>query len=383
MWLTTILALMVTNQELTTSELGNRLFELEQAYTVLETEFVMTVLNSRPLDVEGPWSQNDYISRRRYDWLSYDGLLRLREVELGEWGVVAEPTGDFDFVSVWTGSQWRDRRSDGSYSRIRKVPPFTLRTDCFAFFNSIAWASIAGYQPLSDAIRSSRLLEQTSEGAVHRFRFSRNPLDTAELDLVVDTSEDPIRLLSVTLDIKGVPGGDHPGQLKRRISYVVDEWGVYDDMVLPKRARRDTMTYISKVGAGRPYASRTVFERISARNLSNETVPPSVFSLPFQPGDTVMNDPLKIAYELGSKQLAVDGFVFSMREPVAEGIAGDLPQVLGEPLEFDDLVPTSTSGATLDGQDAIRRALVSGCVGLGIGILALVCIRRVRLRWAS
>lgn len=367
-------------EDTTVEELADLLAQLEQNGESLHTTFTFTILPTHPLEPPGSWPAEPIIEKRYIEWIAHDGLLRIEEFHshMVEAGVGTQPGAMF--VSVWTGSSWRERRADGTYCRILDSPRRTHKTDCWALFNSVGWPSIAGDESLSHAVRSSRLIGRWVDGSTTRFRFSRNPRDTVELELVVDHEPD-FRILSVTIDAKGEPGEQYAGLLKMRVAYVVEAWDRYDGMLLAKRARREATIYRSQSLEARnikPQTGRTIFERHCARSLVDEPRDPGIFTLAYRPGDIVMDETLRTTYRLGSREISIDGFLFATDNPILKEVGVCLPDVL-------ETARTATPSEAINsrpvrGRRAINRPLTAGIVVFLASIALIVSIRQMRSR---
>ena len=175
------------------------------------------------------------------------------------------------------------------------------------------------------------------------------------------------------------PTKEYAGEIKLRIHYHVGEWESYGQMLLPKVAYRDGYTYHRRIhevrGIG-PRASRTILRRFTARDRSADPPEDAQFSLMAEPGYRVSDERANLRYEMGSDELAVDGFLFSLNVPIREDPAINLPYLIAH-AESDKPVPVDHSDHFHpETRDPMVRAITFGGIAFLACFVALTLWRR-------
>ena len=322
--------------DLTLDDLAECLDALESASSSMETVFRTSDLGRRPIDPHDPWPTEPWddastVTRRHYQWIMHDGLIRIQRLALPNDN--SEPVVEASWT--WTGSSWYEKTNrvgdKPGLCAVYAAPLLRLEHNCFALFNGgVKWISMVGVQSLGELVRASRLMNRHVEGNTVRFRFSASESNATQIIVVVDTELDCPRVTSVVLEVFGLPGSEFAGLVRLRIAYYVDEWGEYDGLRLPKRAHR-LSSFLRSEGSTEDEATVwcMLFERESAHRLEGNQAWSDLFAPPSpQEGDIVQDHTLKLVYVIGSRRIVVDGAPMHVNAPILTRVTDNLPELL-------------------------------------------------------
>ena len=342
----------------TIGEIAHQLEELEQTSRSLSTTYTLKRYYQRPVSSMPDLTESDVAESFEIDWLSSDVLLRVERH-------VGSLLGQHQLVQrrIWNGefALLQDIR-ERTYI-VRRQPNRNEHLDVAYLFHGIKGPSLIGPRPLSELIRLMPLTSIELKEPFVYLHFNIGPDKT--LIQITLTMGKTVRVEEVVLTVLGGPGaGNFKGKSVGKIRYWVEEWGTYDDLILPAIAHRDGYVFDhASITSGKPEFTRHTFLRINASDESTTPPKPMEFQGDLRSGFTLIDERFGLLYVVDDDSIFLDGIRYRLSRPF-NPLVEDYRDVIirDDPDDSDPSVSNPQLADTAFLSKSLLRALALGAL---------------------
>ncbi len=182
---------------------------------------------------------------------------------------------------------------------------------------------------LSTAIMIGRPIEfvKNSESTTYRFELFDHP-KAIMISIRVNMLPEPY-LAGLTWEVPTRYPASNPTGIRAKCVYETEAVARFDGVLLPAKARRDLYVFEHQDSeSGRRLVGRNYYVRQKAPNLSTPLITPHEPFVAFAAGGYIHDRRSRIAYQIGSKRIIVDGTVYRTRKIVGHHPEHDLADLL-------------------------------------------------------
>lgn len=362
------------NEPPTIGEIAHQLKELEQTSRSLRTTYSLKRYYQRPVSSMPDLTESDVAESYEIDWLSSGALFRVERH-------VGSLTDQRQLVqsTIWNGefALFEDIRQQ-SYI-VSRQPNRNEHLGVAYLFHGIKGPSLIGRRPLSDLVQVMPLTSIELKEPFVYLHFNIGPDKTLiQITLTMGT---PVRVEEVVLTVLGGSGaGDFKGKPVGKIRYWVEEWGTYDDLILPVIAHRDGYVFDHvSVGSGNPVFTRHTFSRISASDVSTPPPNSSEFQAELKSGFTLHDERYGLLYVVDDDSIVLDGISYRLSRPFNPLVENYREFIIRD--EPDDSDPSDSNPQLADSvfpSKSLLRAMAVGTLTCCISGILIYCARRFR-----
>lgn len=372
-----------------------------------DTTFELRILNAQPRTDELTWDTSDWLALEEFRYLVVGDQMRVERRAFKKSPLPNDATHleiEYECVNIWSqGAWWFRVEGDPSVTMYAQAVPtdlygkgfvFNLMQDRYPFPSSMA-----------DLVREGDVIEQHRDGGILTHRFAQIGMPANTVQNVLRASLEPVFCqidytteVSSASDVKDFSPDMYHSQV-----YLVGEWELMENLMLPKVAYVDTSVRKDKFLRVSPFRqNRAIYTRKSFKTISKPTDElAQLFVMSMPVGTGVYDDRMKLSFKIGEKYIHLDGKMYELNEPLMEPPGDRLAELLKgatlvspragvtPPTGVSDtpslnqrqaeLIESNVTPVT-PGFSLTRKILVTVIVGVGVALLAVAFLHRTRIK---
>lgn len=181
---------------------------------------------------------------------------------------------------------------------------------------------------LDGDIRQGRTIETTLVDGLLMHRFSLPEADRTVITIVADW-EPTFRLREFRMDVNADQGIRNYGR------FIIDEWMELGGRTIPKQARFIGASYNMPNHEGEWVDNYVEYERQELERIDSAGVPDDFFQPNWHVGQRVLDEELKLSFQIGERRIRIDGVVYELAEPLMAHPGDDLKALLASAVKLD------------------------------------------------